>query len=81
MNGKPRSKAEFREWDAPFVVRIGQKKIDLIAIKAGNCEAARWETAISLQKNRKLYSNQSFLIYIQDKIIEKVDDLRAMVQQ
>jgi hypothetical protein len=33
MSGKPRLKAEFREWDALFATKIGLK-IDLMAIKA-----------------------------------------------
>jgi hypothetical protein len=81
MSGKPRSKVGFKEWDALFAIKIGLKKIDTIAVKVRAYEIGSWERGISLQVNQKLYSNQSFLMYIQVKILEKVDDLRATVLQ
>jgi hypothetical protein len=81
MSGKPRSKAGFREWDALFAIKMGIEKSDIIAVKVRACGIGSWEGRISPQKNQKLYTNLSFLIYIQVKTIEKVDDLRAMVQQ
>ena len=61
-------------------VSNGNVRENLAAMKKNHCAAGIWSTVRLPQKNRKLYSNQFFLILIQVKIIEKPDVLRVTVQ-